>query len=449
MTRIPAAVVNGKTATVIVLLVITSVLPSNAQRFRFTGTITEVISYPAGLPEDPVLADVCPGCVKGGTITIGMDVATCWFDSASPARETCEPGVWDQTNNQGTLSVAGRAWALNSGQIRLVPHPNGEAVSVGVNVWGLGEPRVSAGKVQATFSVLTPAQLLDPQGNVIEAVRARVDPDYKPYPGALVRGPFGTVVFSLCRTSDDETCRSPQGEIHFLVETVETGQGAESSQAPASLVIFVGGLGDAVFGHSMENLKDSYDRRLAQASPSLNQRTLYYERTDRDYIEDEIVSFRHRYPDGAVAVVGHSMGGHTAYAAVQALEPTQEAGSPPLVDLLVTLDPVTNPELVKHSPEYPSERKPPARPVPLTPMPRSLARWVNVHPSGPVGTSIDCPVPDWYTGRWERRTEAVNLVAGANHCSVPQMFDAACAEASAGERSRSTDCVLIPPFKKE
>ncbi|MFD2264332.1 lipase family alpha/beta hydrolase [Lacibacterium aquatile] len=148
-----------------------------------------------------------------------------------------------------------------------------------------------------------------------------------------------------------------------------------------ALVIFVGGFGDTANKHMFR----LFERYCAAGHSA--QAKAYFTHDSYSDIADYIEKWRVQYPGHQITLVGHSFGGFGSYrAALKVAEKNVK------LDLLVTLDPVTNINFEQKSgfPFY-SPTEPFERPV-------TTERWLNVYVSDPP----DIPYPNSGSNRVTR-----------------------------------------------
>ncbi|HEY0152430.1 MAG TPA: hypothetical protein VGB92_10550 [Longimicrobium sp.] len=160
-------------------------------------------------------------------------------------------------------------------------------------------------------------------------------------------------------------------DVDFLCRLAEENNGTYTRDGnlrcgKRPLVIFVGGAADESHRSMLETFCifdwDGFDKE-------------YYDWTRTDDVRRSIRERRAAFPGVPIAVVGHSYGGDTGYNAVNSLSGTS-------VNLLVTLDPVSNPGRFDRQ----------------MPLPANVSRWINIW----VGTEAISLAG----GHWEQQRHA-------------------------------------------
>jgi pimeloyl-ACP methyl ester carboxylesterase len=377
---------------------------AQAQQLHLTGEAHYVQAHPR-------IAQVCPGCRKKAPASARISLARDDGYGEYPLREG--------SGNTFTVVIGGQSWEVNSGAAAVRLGPGGDVLHVNAGgrarAGGEGSPRMSI-QLHATLPVAGQVPSGVHGARLLSFITGRV--------GASV----AALAFDTCRghppgdfMRDAEGCRAGSASLHFS----SASRGAEAAApaaAPAapSLVVFVGGWGDATVGGGIvRGMEARFEARMRQSAPGARIRTAYYEWSGQAEIEREILAFRRAHPGGAVALVGHSMGGHTAYETARAL-----GGRAP-IQLLVTLDPVTRGG-DRPTTEYPGQRERPRSPVPATPRPPNVGRWINVWPSaeGSLVSGNLCLRVLAYSGRWRQRRDADHdATRGTDHCAADEMFN--------------------------
>lgn len=173
---------------------------------------------------------------------------------------------------------------------------------------------------------------------------------------------------------------------------------AQPASHPAPLVIFVGGAGDSYMA-LVRTAADSYQDEHP------DQRVEYFDVDEGPRLLSTIRGHRREHHASPIVLIAHSWGGDTSYGVAREIT---EAGS---IDLWITLD------AVSRFASAPAER------------PASVARWINVFANyRSRRRAADC---SWFGdflgtagGRWLRRAEAINVLAGTCHADLDGMMNA-------------------------
>lgn len=354
-----------------------------AQQFHVTGEVNYV-------GEHPRIAQMCPGCRLEAPASISISLSR-------PDAYGDHP-LGGGTGNTLTATVAGQSWTVEEGSVTVLRDRRG-GLSLEANAatrsGGPGSPRMFL-----RFNTGVPS--------------ARV--------GSVV-----TLAFDTCPGRPpnpynglNQGCQA--GGASFRIKSASGGAQVAERPAPPSfvpsLVVFVGGLADnTAVGGMMRRLEARFESEIRRDPRGAQVRTVYFEYDDQPLIEREVLAFRRSHPNGAVALVGHSMGGHTAYLTARALQGRAT------IQLLATLDPYTRAGYREETPAYPGGRQRPRSPVPDTDRPTNVGRWINVVVNADGSGNFVCRNLAWVSSRWGQRREADhNVPLTTNHCAVELMF---------------------------
>jgi pimeloyl-ACP methyl ester carboxylesterase len=389
---------------------------ADAQQVRLEGQIIDVDEF----TQDGALRTLCPGCTIGGTVTIDAELITPDCGTASSSN-TCTHGRYAMgpgSPNRLTMTVGDRTWSVSHGVVSVLGNPH------------LGKTTFDFGGGTITMRSIPPQSRVDPirlgmlpgihfaNGRLVSGVSQSLPMpasrnDHRP---GIVRGRFS---LSTCEraagflTAQELVCVSQVGDVSFALRSFTTGGAPASVPARPSLVVFVGGAGDARSG-----LMASVER--AWTAPSgVTKR--YFSHDAHGAIRGEVERFMAAHPDGAVALIGHSWGGHTVVKVAEALAGRIR------IPLLVTLDPVPHGSAGNPSAPRPRRREPSTgQPPPAKPA--SVVTWLNVWPGKPRGPSEQCRNGERLASAgensrpWGDIPGLEPLHAGRDHCDVSGMF---------------------------
>lgn len=349
-----------------------------AQRFQVTGEVRSVAQHPR-------INQVCSGCRPQAPVMINVNLSRPDPYGIHPLGEA---------GNTVTLTIGGQSWSVVEGSASIRPSRNGDQIRLHAN----GSARSGgAGSPRMTFELNTRV----PHGGEFDVVE---------------------LTFDTCPEATgylQPSCRAGRASLQITSARRDASSPPRSSTVPL-LVVFVGGWGDNSFGGVVRDLGARFRGQNGWL------RSRYFEWSQQPAIQNEILAFQRNNPGGAVALVGHSMGGHTAYESARALQGRAD------IHLLVTLDPVTRSGYREPSPEFPREGGRPGVLIPSIGRPSNVGRWINIIPNNNAVSEESCLVKLSLPSRWRERREAdSNLSVGPNHCEAQQMFyQAPCIEES-------------------
>jgi pimeloyl-ACP methyl ester carboxylesterase len=370
----------------------------NAQSVRMTATVLPS-QDPAAFDE---IVKFCPGCRAGAVATLEFGLRAPLFPEEYDRNPSFDLAV---SPNAGTVSLGGETWPL-LGTLVISADRQQRRGSIVLESPSISQPvrGVVRASLSPWLSIDIPVIPLDSAGRMITVNTTAIRYDNGNSHMSVV----------LCRGAEGE-CEGHGFALFINSVTIDAGPRTVGS---APLVIFIGGAGDETVSRNVIGLFNDYKR---------DHPTHIVEY--RDWLDDTEVArmirdFRSQRPGARVAVIGHSWGGSTSYNAAAQVE---EAHA---IDLMITLDAVTNPETPPETRgAYPERPRPGRGSLDYPgPKPSSVTHWINVYANFDAEDR-----PPWCVwkddalaslARWTEVNGAdQNVPAGRCHVDIERMME--------------------------